>query len=227
LVDPATGGEGITVADIERFWNDFLPAARATGAGDWSEIAGTVGALHERYSRLELRTFERILGRLTAALEARLDRFFTGEAAPKLELPTHYHFALFTHHLVGRGKSTVDAVFREPETASRYLSEFTLESGLYLFALFRLPNLAWESHKVRLLDAVLARASERFPDSDRARFERGIEEGAKKMWGAAYVTPILRRSFTGPEFCDGTPENYPQFVELPNGQIVPAQTPNS
>jgi hypothetical protein len=126
---------------------------------------------------------------------------------------------------VSRGKATADAVLREPESAERHLPEFSLDSGLYLFALFRLPNLAWEAHKVRLLDAVLARASERFPESDRARFERGIEEGAKKMWGAAYVTPILRQRFTGPEFCDGTPEQYPEFVELPNGQIVTAEAP--
>ena len=119
----------------------------------------------------------------------------------------------------GKIKATVDAVFAEPAHAGRYLADFNLDSGLYLFALFRLPNLAWEAHKVRLLDAVLARASERFPDSDRARFERGIEEGAKKMWGAAYVTPLLRQRFRGPEFCDGTPEAYPEFVELPNGQI--------
>jgi hypothetical protein len=217
LIDRRTGGAGLTQADAERFWAEFLPAA---GAGDWSEIAATGRALKGRFSKLQLRAFERILGRFAAALEARLDRFYTGQAEPKLALPTHYHFALFTHHLVSRGKATVDAVLAEPESAGRYLADFDLDSGLYLFALFRLPNLAWEAHKVRLLDAVLARASERFPDSDRARFERGIEEGAKKMWGAAYVTPILRQRFRGPEFCDGTPEAYPEFVELPNGQIV-------
>jgi len=225
LVDPATGGAGITAADVERFWTDFLPAARASTAADWSEIGAIGQALRSRYSSLELRTFERVLGRLAAAIEARLDRFYTGQAQPRLALPTHYHFALFTHHLVSRGKATVDSVFREPESAERHLPEFSLDSGLYLFALFRLPNLAWEAHKVRLLDAVLSRASERFPESDRARFERGIEEGAKKMWGAAYVTPILRQRFRGPEFCDGTPEQYPEFVELPNGQIVAAPSP--
>ena len=73
-------------------------------------LAATAQTLHFRWSSLELRTFERILGRLPPRSRRASSRFFTGEAQPKLALPTHYHFALFTHHLVSHGKSVVDEV---------------------------------------------------------------------------------------------------------------------
>jgi hypothetical protein len=224
LCDPVAGGRGLRSEDVTRFFGEFLGVARAEHGADWSELAATRAALQARYTSLELRSFERILGRFAFALEARLEAIFVSSEPLRTTLPTHYHRALFTHHLVRHGKAVVDEVLANPERAEGYAAAFTLEAGLYLFALFRLPNLVWEAHKVRLLDTVLARASERFPDSDRAAFERGIENSAKKVWGATYVTPLLRRYFKQPEYCDGTPENYPEFIEQPNGQIVPSSS---
>ena len=221
LCDPVAGGRGLSSHDVARFFEEFLDAARAQRGADWSELAATRASMQARYSSLELRGFERILGRLAFALEARLEALFGASEALKAALPTHYHRALFTHHLVRQGKRVVDEVLGSPERAEGYVHDFTLETGLYLFALFRLPNLVWEAHKVRLLDTALARASERFPDSERAAFERGIEDTAKKLWGVTYVTPLLRRRFKEPEYCDGTPETYPEFVEQPDGQILP------
>ena len=116
----------------------------------------------------------------------------------------------------------VDQVFAEPEQAPALARDFTLEAGLYLFAMFRMELLAWDAHKIRLLDAVLARASERFPGSERAEYEKSVDRIARRLWGVAHVTPFLRERFREPAFCDGTPERYPEFVELPTGELVPA-----
>jgi hypothetical protein len=219
VLDPAAGGQGLSAQDLERFWDGFLPLARPERAADWQGLYAIAEELAARYSSLELRRFERLAGRIGTLLDARLDPYFCGDRKPVLDLPTHYHLALFCQALILRGKAEVEAVFRQPETAHALLAEFTLERGMYLSAVLRLERLVWESRKIRLLDAVLARSTERFPDSERARYERDFDEIARKVFGIAYITPVLRARFSEPEFGGGMVESYPDFIEHPSGMI--------
>jgi hypothetical protein len=220
VADAAGATDGVSVGDVDEFFTAFVPAARADRRGDWSAIGDTVADLKTRFSRRELRQFERVSRRLGALLEIRLRPLFLAARPPKLELSTHYEFVLFAQDLVADGRAAVEAVLTEPARSLERVATFTLERGLYLTALFRLDHLVWEAHKIRMLDAVLVRSSERFPSSDRAAAERKMEETSRRLWGVSKLTPFLRARFEGPEFAGGTPEQYPKFSELDSGEIV-------
>jgi hypothetical protein len=222
VVAPESGGQGLTKADVERFFTEFLSVAHADQAHGWSSVRAVAEQVRVLYSAPQLRRFERVAGRVGSMIEARLAPYFFGDRTPRLALPTHYHFALFAQHVIAKGLPAVETVLQHPESAGEHLSDFTVESGMYLPAMFRLERLIWEARKIRLLDSVLARASERFPESERAEYERRLEGLAKKMWGVAELTPLLRTSFQEPESGAGASESYPDFVELPSGELVPS-----
>jgi hypothetical protein len=220
VVDPASGGQGISKDDVDRFFTEFLPVAHAEEERAWSNARARAEQVRALYSPMQLRRFERIAGRLGSMLEARLEPHFLGDAAPHVDFPTYYHFALFTQHVIAKGRAAVEDVLLRPASATEHVADFSLESGMYLSAMFRLERLAWESSKIRLLDCVLARSTERFPESERADYERRLEGLAKKMWGVAELTPLLRNSFRESPLGAGATETYPDFIELPSGEIV-------
>lgn len=214
----------ITPGDVDRFWGEFLGAVEADRA-DFERISGIRSALAARYTPLELRLFERILGRLSAALASRLEPLFYSDGEPRLDFATHYEFVMFVHDLILRGRSVSDAAYREPPRAKAWLAEHTIARGMYLRAVFRLPRLVWDAHKIRLLDMAVVRSSERFPNSERAAVEAKLERDSKKLWGVSQLTGFLRARYTEPEYCDGAPERYPAFKVEPDGDIVPAPPP--
>jgi hypothetical protein len=209
----------ITPADVDRFWSEFFAAIDAERA-DYERVADIRGRLSEVYSQAELHLFERILGRLGAALASRLEPMFYSSAESRLPFGTHYEFVLFVHDLVLRGRTAAETAFRDPSTALSWVGEHTLSRGMYLRAIFRLHRFVWDAHKVRLLDMVVVRSTERFPMSERASAEAKLERDAKKLWGVSQLTGFFRVRYTEPEYCDGTPERYPEFMVKADGEIV-------
>jgi hypothetical protein len=217
VVAGAGDPDPVTPHDVDRFWSEFFPLARTAERGDWTHLEDVAIALRRRFSAVELRCFERVLRRLALALETRLGPSFSSRTpAP---FPTHYEFSLFIDDLVADGPEALQAAFEDPESALGRVSSFTLERGLYLTALFRLERLVWEAHKIRLLDSILVRAGERFPTSARAAQERKMEASLSNVWGVSRLTPFLRARFRDSVFDGGTRETYPQFIELPTGEI--------
>ncbi|HVW28422.1 MAG TPA: lipase maturation factor family protein [Polyangiaceae bacterium] len=212
------GAPDLSAADVDRFFDEFLPAAHASDPGNWASVGARVQALSSRFSALELRRFERVAGRLSTALDSRIEPL--AAATKDGPLPTHYDVACLAQHLLLKGRAVVEDMLAHPERAQDRAGDLTPETSLYLSAMFRLDRLVWEAHKMRFLDMILVRSSERFPDSERARAERKLEETAKKIWGVARLSPFLRRQFKEPEYCDGTPERYPEFTEGPEGEIL-------
>jgi hypothetical protein len=208
----------LSPADVDRFFDELLPAVNAADAGDWSCVGQRWRALRSRFSALELRRFERVAGRVATVLDARIERLAAASNDPRLG--THYDVACLAQHLLLQGRAVVEDALAHPEHALARAAEPTPETSLYLSAMFRLDRLVWEAHKMRFLDMILVRSSERFPDSERARAERKLEETAKKIWGVAHFSAFLRGKFKEPEYCDGTPERYPEFVEGPEGEIL-------
>lgn len=211
----------ITPGDIDRFWNEFFTAVDSERA-DYERVYEIRQQLSQTYSQAELHRFERILGRVSAALSSRLEPMFYSNTEPRLAFQTHYEFVLFVLDLVLRGRSVAETAFREPSTARSWVAEHTLARGMYLRAIFRLHRFVWDAHKVRLLDMVVVRSTERFPGSERAGVEAKLESDAKKLWGVSQLTGFFRARYTGPEYCDGTPEAYPLFMVQEDGEIVEA-----
>jgi hypothetical protein len=218
LLDERAEGR-ITPNDVDRFWGDFFGAIESDRA-DYERVDEIRRRITTTYSPADLRLFERILGRVAAALASRLEPAFYGTVEPRLDFTTHYEFVLFVHDLILRGRATTEAVFRDPGEAARHVAAHTLSRGMYLRAVFRLHRFVWDAHKVRLLDMMVVRSSERFPGSERAGVEARVERDAKKLWGVSQLTAFFRARYTEPEFCDGTPETYPRFMIREDGEIV-------
>jgi hypothetical protein len=202
-----------------------LAAANAGDAGNWGAVEERWRRLRERYSARELRRLEQVAGRIATILDARVEGIVARSEEAARALPTHYDVACLAQHMLLLGRAAVEEALVHPERAVARAAEVTPESSLYLSAMFRLDRLVWEAHKMRFLDMILVRSSERFPDSDRARAEKKLEETAKKIWGVAKLSSFLRGKFKEPEYCDGTPEQYPEFVEQPGGEITLAREP--
>jgi hypothetical protein len=220
VVRAGQGENAPTPADVDVFFGEFSALARFGEAHDWSRVGERWRALRQRFTALELRRLERVAGRLAAALDARIEPLAAGEEPARQALPTHYDVACLAQHLLLKGRAVVEEALVHPERALLRVAELTPETSLYLSAMFRLDRLVWEAHKMRFLDMILVRSSERFPGSDRARAEQKLEETAKKLWGVARLTSFLRGKFREPEYCDGTPETYPEFIEGPGGEIL-------
>jgi hypothetical protein len=212
---------GIALADVDRFWNEFLIAIESERA-DYERVHEIRQRLSQTHSQAELHRFERILGRLTVALTSRLEPMFYSSAEPRLPFETHYEFVLFVLDLILRGRSVAETAFRDPRSALSWVGQHTLSRGMYLRAIFRLHRFVWDAHKVRLLDMVVVRSTERFPGSERAGVEAKLERDAKKLWGVSQLTGFFRVRYTGFEYCDGTPETYPRFMVQDDGEIVEA-----
>jgi len=211
----------IAPSDVDRFWSEFFTAIESERA-DYERVHAIRQRISETYSQAELHLFERILGRLAAALASRLEPMFYSTTEPRLPFGTHYEFVLFVHDLILRGRSAAEAAFRDPGTAMSWVGDHTLSRGMYLRAIFRLHRFIWDAHKVRLLDMVVVRSTERFPGSERAGVEAKLERDAKKLWGVSQLTGFFRARYTEPEYCDGTPETYPRFMVKDDGEIVEA-----
>jgi hypothetical protein len=228
LGDGLGGGDAERVlgaGDVERFFGEFCAAACVADFGDWRRVGERWRGLRTRFSARELRRLECVAGRIATALDARIEGVVERSEEARRALPTHYDVACLAQHILLFGRAAVEEALAHPERAVARAAEVTPESSLYLSAMFRLDRLVWEAHKMRFLDMILVRSSERFPESERAQAEKKFEETAKKIWGVAKLSAFLRGKFKELEYCDGTPEQYPEFVERPGGEIALAREP--
>jgi hypothetical protein len=217
------GDNPLSVRDVDRFFDEFLPFVHADDHANWTKVGERWRALQQRYTPLELRRLERVAGRIATALDARMEGVVQRSKDAERTLSTHYDVACLSQYLLLLGRAEVETALANPEKAVARAAELTPEASLYLSAMFRLDRLVWEAHKMRFLDMILVRSSERFPGSERAVGERKLEDTAKKLWGVSKLSGFLREKFREPEYCDGTPEQYPEFVEGPGGEILPAR----
>ena len=152
IVDPT---RGITSGHLDRFWTRFLPEATAGGTG-WTNLPCGVHRVRNIFSSCERRVFERILGRLSLALWARLEPFWLGDKQPSIDLPSFFHVGLLIGHVIASGKDVYESVFREPVVAASFVSAVTAESGLFLTAIFWHEKLAFHARKFRMLQRCYA-----------------------------------------------------------------------
>jgi hypothetical protein len=214
----------VAPTDVDRFWGEFFDAIEAEHA-DYERVGEIRRKLSDTYSPLELRQFERIFGRLSAALASRLEPMFYSATEPRLPIGTHYEFVLFVFDVILRGRSVAETAFRDPRSVLPLIGEHTLSRGMYLRAIFRLHRFVWDAHKIRLLDMAVVRSTERFPGSERAAVEAKLERDSKKLWGVSQLTGFFRARYTEPEYCDGTQETYPRFMIKDDGEII--ETPRT
>ncbi len=147
---------GITQEDIAHFWDSFAHFADKAERRNWKDLPDIVRRIRQTYSRRQLRAFEKILGRLSLALLARLEPHYSGGREPRVGVKSFFHLGMLIHYIIGEGRETYMSVFREPALAAPYADEMTIETGLFFTGVFWYETLAYHARKFRLLQKYYA-----------------------------------------------------------------------
>lgn len=214
-------GDGVSSGDLDAFFDELLPLLSPRGHTPFDHgLADALQRVTAHFDRGQLLRHERLLGRLSVILSANLEPHFFGHREPSIELPTYLHLRMLVHDILCLGRQSYERARVDPAFAMECAQGLTVADGLRLQGIFSYDRFVAEGQKIRLLDAVLVRASERHPDSDKARYEAGVDSMAKRIWGVAHMTPLLRDWFRGERFERGQPERYPLFELQPDGSIT-------
>jgi hypothetical protein len=220
-------GDGLEQVDVDRLWNDFLPALPTRTHADWTSLRDSVEQIRKRYERAQLYRFERLIGRYSALLLARCEALFLeggvrallGWSKARLPAKSHYHLGLLTHHIIARGRVHYDATFSEPIHAARELEQMTMQSGATLSALFRYESMVHHSQKLRLLESQLAQDGRPKLGTRQARLMNWANGIAQRLWGCLEMIEFLRTQFLSERDVLDIPERWPRFALARDGEI--------
>jgi hypothetical protein len=208
----------LKVTDVDAFFDDFLPiAARGEhSAPNWGGLPRVVADVRARYDAHELYVFERITGRLTTMIVAKLEPYFFQERKPRLEVKTYYHLSLLAQQVILEGREAFESLYREPERAVDYVSKLDIGKGCYLMATFQYEAMIFQAQKRRLTTRFL------FPErpGGMTKYDRDAIVLLEQLSGAMELMVFLEDKFRGPEFEAGFPERYPTFAHQPHGEVV-------
>jgi hypothetical protein len=211
-------------AEVEAFWSELVPQLRAA---DFTDLRARVEALRSQFGRERLYAFERIAGRYSALLFARLDPTFEAagvggylKPGPQaLGVDSLYELRLLTHHIIAQGRSAYDAVIAEPASASEHAAAMNGFSAHSLQAIFRYDWLVYECQKLRLLETVL-QIQGRTPLTARGELTRVKNEAlAKRVFGALTAVEFLKGQLQGSEHAD-IAENWPRFSFDERAEVI-------
>jgi len=214
------GAEELTLDEVGAFWSEFVAFAAQHDRRDWKGLRALVERARERFGMQRLHAFERIAGRYTALLFARLEPLFLerglwpvlGRVKPTLDVKTHYHLRLLAHHIVVEGKATYDAVAREPARAVAHAAELSMPSGHFLLALFRYESMVYQAQKLRLIDVSTEHAGRPPLTEAQQRSKQRMMELGKRLVGSLETAEFLKTQFKSAEDVLDIPENYPRFA---------------
>lgn len=213
------GADDIAPEDVTSFWNEFMTDVTARNRHDWQGIRAFVGAARERYGRRRMYRFERIVGRYAAFLFSKIEPLFLdkgirpifGKVAATLDVKTHYHLRLLTHHIVGEGRAAYDAVIRDPSLAVEHAARMTMQSGQFFNAVFRYELLVYQSQKLRMLEATNEHAGRSPLTAAQAQAKERSDAIARRLWAVFELNDFLKTQFKSPEDVLDVPEDWPRF----------------
>lgn len=215
---------GLTAADVERFWSDFMPRVAAFDRDDWSVMADLVTDLRRRYSSSELRRFARVHGRLCYLLLARLEPLFERSwFRPQIAVRNYFELGMLASDAVVHGKGSYDAVFADPRKARELTSALTIGRGLFMTAIFRYDAMVFEAQKMRLLRAIMEPEGRRTTPGAQ-NLERVFTKLGERLFAIAVLSPFMVEQFKGPAYERGFPERYPKFKLTPSAAVVRTDT---
>jgi hypothetical protein len=219
--------DGLTAADVEAFWAELLPLIGPGERDSFDTLPDVVPRVRERFDRGQLRALQRLLGRFSVLLVARLEPLYLGRGlSPEIPVKTYFHLWMLVQHIIGKGREAYLAAMADPRGVVAELPNMTPASGLYLLSVFRYESMVFEAQKLRLITAFSAphdaEAKLRVAHSAESMtgFEQKVAELAGAFSGFFAVMPVIRDSFKGPRFDSGYPELYPTFRQLDSGEVV-------
>jgi hypothetical protein len=207
---------------VESFWNDFLPIVRRGNpdSRSWSKLPEVIRELRAKYDAQQRYVFERLTGRLTTMIVAKLEPFFFEERGkPPLKVKTYYHLSLLAQQVILDGEEAFDALYGRPELGATYVDKLSIAQGCYLMATFQYEALIFQAQKRRLTTRFL------FPErpGGMTKYDRDAIVMLEQLSGAMELMVFLEDQFRGPEFEAGFPEHYPTFAHQPDGEVVVRQ----
>lgn len=219
---------GLDTADVERFWNDFLPRVAARHQESWHGLRATVSELRSHYGRPQLHRFERIAARYGVLVFARMQPSFLasglrpmfgfGDAGSRIK--TNYHLRMLACHIVLSGRAALDGVRRDPTLADEHLPTFSLRSGSYFQALFNYEQLVFQAQRLRALAAFTEFEGRTPPTPKQQRTLDYLQGVVRRAWGVIDYGEFLKHEFTGPEDQLYTPEALPKFQLTSEHEVV-------
>jgi Lipase maturation factor len=134
--------------DTRYFWEECLPAWEPEKRS-WHHLPALASASREKYSPAQWRDLERLWCRLTIMLGARLEPYFLGRQTPQIPLKSYFHFGLFLHHIIGKGRAAYEFALQKPQEAQLFMADFNLEKGFYFYGIFWCETLVFQARKFR------------------------------------------------------------------------------
>jgi hypothetical protein len=221
------GAPELTRADVDRFFDELVPMVGPERRKDWDTLAELVPSVRARFSPDELRALQRVLGRLSLVLVARLEPLYLGRGlSPEIPAKTYFHLWMLAHHILGNGRQAYLAAVADPRSVVADLNEMTVHTGLYYLSIFRFESMVFDAWKLRLLTAISpphdleAKRRVAYSAESMSRVEQTLARLAESTAGYFSLMPHLRDAFQGPRFEQGFPEMYPVFEQLPSGEVV-------
>ena len=227
LVYAAQNGE-LGAQDVERFWDDLVPNVVGDKRKDLDTLPDVVALIKTRYDRKQLRALQRLMGRFSLMLVAKLEPMYLGRGKkPLIPAETYFHLWMLAQHVVGKGKDAYLEAMRDPHSMIAELPLMTVQTGMYYLSMFRFDAIVMDIQKMRLLAILSAPYDEekkrvllqQSPD-EFVGLQRALHSIAKSFSGYYCITPVMIENFKGPRFDLGYPELYPRFKELETGEIV-------
>jgi hypothetical protein len=221
----------LTRADVDLFWNEFVPFVGTLDRTAFDTLPASVEAFKARFDRKQRRVLSRMLGRFSMILVARFEPKYLYQAGrPELQAHSYLHVWLLAHYIAAQGKDAYLHALDHPETWNEQLASMTNQTGLYLLSLFRFDDMCFEAQKLRLIDCV---AYPHDPEEKRAvkgylqaedpetlpMPARAVVKAGRATSGFFWLMTDIRLNFQGPGFHRGFPELYPTFEELESGDI--------
>jgi hypothetical protein len=221
------GAPELTRADIDRFWDELVPMVGLTKRNDWDTLADVVPAVRARFSPRDLRALQRVLGRLSLVLIARLEPLYLGRGlSPEIPAKTYFHLWMLAQHILGNGRQAYLDAVANPRGVTAELERMTLQSGLYYLCIFRFDSMVFDAWKLRLIWSISpphdleAKRRVAYSAETMGKAEQFLAKVADATAGYFSLMPYLRDAFLGPRFDHGFPEMYPVFEQLPSGEVV-------
>jgi hypothetical protein len=217
----------LTSADVERFWGELVPSIGARSR-DLDTLADVEPEMRARFDRRERRALQRLLGRFSFLLVAKLEPLYLGRmGAPLIPVKTYSHLWMLAQHVIAQGKEAYLEALRDPLALAAEAPRMTPHSGMYYYSLFRFEAMVFDAQKARLLAVLSAPYDEEQKKAllttkpeDMPPFQRRLDAIAQAISGYYCIAPTMLEAFKGPRFDQGYPELYPEFRELPSGEVV-------
>jgi hypothetical protein len=224
-------GSDLGDEDVARFWHELVPMIAGSTRERFDNLPATVQAVRARFSRKQLRALNRLLGRFSLVLIAKLEPLYLHRGlSPQVPARTYFQLWMLVQHVIGCGRDAYLAAVDDPASISVHLAAMTHETGLFALCVFRFEEITFDAQKLRLLEQYFhphdqvekRRIHEQLKNEDMSNLspiEQRIARIGRSVSGLYTLMPHIREAFRGPGFDHGYPELYPRFDELPDGEV--------